>query len=173
MTTTDPPPAAGAGTGMLLTSPLGADSLDRLLERAIPDRPNRMVDHGCGWGEVLLRALARVPDATGLGIEQHEPDVRRGEQAARDRGLDSRVTFQHGDSTDFREPADLLISIGAYQAFGDVAGALRVLRADLRPGGRAIFGAEYWASTPSPDALSHMWPGATIDDCVDLPASST
>jgi len=163
------PPAAGTGTGMLLNSPLDAASLDRLLEVATAQRPARVLDHGCGWGEVLLRALEHAPLATGRGVEIHEPDVRRARAQARERGLEARAGFTLGSSADFREPADLLVSLGAYQAFGDVPTALRTLREDLTPGGRAVFGAEYWQHPPTSAELECMWPDASPADCSDLP----
>ncbi|WP_125776034.1 SAM-dependent methyltransferase [Antribacter gilvus] len=167
--TDDQPPNAGAGSLLLLNSPLRQASLDRLIARAAEHQPTRIVDHGCGWGEVLLQALAACPGATGLGIEVHDPDVQRARATATERGLTGRVRFESGSSTDHREPADLLISLGAFQAFGDLPTAVRELRADLLPGGRALFGMEYWTSAPAPAELAHMWPGASESDCLSLP----
>gem|GEM_PF-4072730 len=59
--------------------------------------------------------------------------------------------------TPHREPADLPISLGASHAFGTPGQAMRVLREDLRPAGRALFGSEYWAETPtSARTLPHV-----------------
>jgi cyclopropane fatty-acyl-phospholipid synthase-like methyltransferase len=165
----DRAPAAGTGSKLLLNSPLCETTLDKLISRATECRPRRIVDHGCGWGEVLLRAVANAPGATGVGVEIHLPDLERARIAAAERGLTDRVIFRYGNSTDHRQPADLLINIGSYQAFGDIAAAARDLREDLRPGGRALFGAEYWSATPSDDELSHMWPEASVEDCLRLP----
>ena len=164
----DQPPAVGAGSKLLLNSPLHEASLDELIADATRHAPSRIIDHGCGWGEVLLRAVANVPSSTGVGIEVHQPDLERAHTAASVRGLNRRATFKNANSADNREPADLLINLGAYQAFGDLATAAKVLREDLLPGGRALFGAEYWIATPTADELSHMWPGASVADCLQL-----
>lgn len=166
--TPDGPPPAGTGAALLLNSPLTQQSLTRLLTEATAQQPRRIVDHGCGWAEALLQALNLSPEATGMGVEVHEPDLARAAQAAEDRGLADRVGFVHGRSPEHRERADLLLSMGAYQAFGDVPAALKVLREDLRPGGRALFCAEYWRTAPTQDELAHMWPGASLTDCFDL-----
>jgi len=166
----DTPPPAGTGAHLTLNSPLSQDALSRLLSRATEHGPQRIVDHGCGWGEALLQALAASPGATGAGDDVDDTDLVRARAAAEDRGLADRVTFVAGRAADHREPADLLISMGAYHALGSgPAEAMRALREDARPGGRAVFGLEYWAQTPTPEELSHMWPGASLDDCAILP----
>lgn len=165
----DQPPVAGTGSLLLLNSPLHELSLAVLIDRAIENQPRRVVDHGCGWGEVLLRTLAHATEATGTGVDVHGPDLDRARAAAANRGLNDRVNFVQGPSTEHREPADLVINLGAYQAFGDVPTALQMLRSDLLPGGRALLGVEYWAATPTPDELAHMWPDASVADCAYLP----
>lgn len=165
----DRPPSARGGAKLLLNSPLNEASLDRLIAEATELSPRRIVDHGCGWAEVLLRAIAKVPTATGAGVEIHSPYLERARAAASERGLTDRVSFRCGSSIEYREPADLLISLGSYQAFGDVDQAAKALREDVRPGGRALFGVEYWMKTPSRDELDHMWPGASVADCLGLP----
>ena len=67
-----------------------------------------------------------------------------------------------------RERADVVISLGAYQAFGAVPDALRALHELVNPGGRLLFGAEFWERPPTPERLADMWPGITADDCTDL-----
>jgi hypothetical protein len=58
--------------------------------------------------------------------------------------------------------------VGAFQAFGSVVDALGELRGLVNPGGRLLFGAEFWEETPTADRLANMWPGASADDCTDL-----
>lgn len=165
----DTPPPAGTGAHLTINSPLSQEALSRLLTRATEHGPQRIVDHGCGWGEALLQAVAASPGATGAGHDIDEADLVRARAAAAERGLADRVQFAAGRAADHREPADLLISMGAHHALGGPDEAMRALRADARPGGRAVFGLEYWAQTPTAEELEHMWPGASIDDCATLP----
>ncbi|NHA69122.1 SAM-dependent methyltransferase [Phycicoccus flavus] len=166
---TSHPPPAGTGARLTLNSPLSSTSLDRLVAAATEGKPSRVIDHGCGWGEALLRALVAAPVATGVGIDLHAPDLVRARTAAEDRGLGQRVEFVLGSSVDHREAADLVISLGAFQAFGEPSSALCALREDARPGGRALFGLEYWVSSPTAEELGHMWDGASEADCLTLP----
>jgi hypothetical protein len=65
--------------------------------------------------------------------------------------------------------ADVVISCGAYQAFGTVPEALQVLRALVKPGGLLLFGAEIWDRAPTEQQLAAMWPGISTGDCLYLP----
>lgn len=167
--TTNPPPV-GTGRCLWLNSPLSPQSLASLLETATKHQPQLVVDHGCGWGTALLETLIRCRDATGLGIEIHAPDLDRASAAAAQLGLTDRVRWQLGPSEEDSSRADLLISIGAFQAFGSSDAALAALRSRVTPGGRLLFGIEYWAASPTDAELTAMWDGAAVDDCATLAA---
>ncbi len=162
-------PALGGGTSLEFNGPLSAARADRLAGDLAGRRPATVVDLGCGWGELLLRVLAAAPDARGVGFDTHGPDLVRGRANAASRGLADRVTFVDASASEHDTTADVLVNIGAYQAFGDIDEALRALRRLVNPGGRVLFGAEFWEHPPPPERLARMWPGATLADCDDLP----
>jgi len=165
---TDP---SGLGSGSRLTfhGPLSAGRADRLAADLAAHHPAVVVDYGCGWGELLLRVLEAAPQARGIGIDVHGPDIERGRQAADKRGLADRAAFVEGSATDHTTTADVVISCGAYQAFGTIPEALGTLRARVNPGGLLLFGAEIWDRTPTKQQLASMWPGMTLDACLHLP----
>jgi cyclopropane fatty-acyl-phospholipid synthase-like methyltransferase len=165
---TDP---SGFGSGARLTfhGPLSAARADRLTADLAARRPANVVDYGCGWGEFLLRVLEAAPGATGAGIDIHGPDLARARENAEGRGLSGRVSFTEGQAADHASPADVVISSGAYQAFGTIPQALRALRPLVKPAGLLLFGAEIWDRTPTDEQLASMWPGSTVDDCLYLP----
>lgn len=162
------PPAPGMGGRLTFMAPLSVARADRLAAELADSRPTTVTDLGCGWGELLMRVLAGCPGATGVGIDTHGPDVERGRANALARGIGDRVTFVEGPATAYVEGADIVINIGAYQAFGDVAAALDALHARVNAGGRLLFGAEFWERRPSAERLANMWPGSCADDCTDL-----
>jgi ubiquinone/menaquinone biosynthesis C-methylase UbiE len=149
-------------------APMSAYRADRLVHDLVAGQPESIVDLGCGWGELLLRILGQLPLAHGIAVDTHAPDLERGRKAAVQRDLAERVTFVDGEAASIEDPADLVISIGAYQAFGSVPAALAQLRRRVKPGGRLLFGAEYWEQTPSEARLANMWPGMTAADCLEL-----
>lgn len=166
------PPKFGAATRLQFHGPLSGERADRLvadLADLAVRSPATVVDYGSGWGELLLRVLAAVPEAHGTGIDVHGPDLVRGRALAAERGIAERTTFIEGSAADHTEPADLVISLGAYQAFGSIPEALQALRTRVRPGGRLLFGCEIWERTPTESQLAAMWPGTTADECRYLP----
>ncbi|WP_194914578.1 SAM-dependent methyltransferase [Catenulispora rubra] len=163
------PPKLGAGTRLRFHGPLSAERADHMVADLAVRRPATVVDYGSGWGELLLRVLAAVPGARGTGIDVHGPDLVRGRALAAERGLADRATFVEGPAADHTEPADLVLNLGAYQAFGSIPEALEALRGRVRPGGRLLFGAEVWERTPTEPELAAMWPGMTADACLYLP----
>jgi len=165
---TDP---SGYGSGARLTfhGPLSAARADRLAAELAATGPQTVVDYGCGWGELLLRVLEAAPGAHGVGIDIGGADIARGRDNATKRGLSGRVAFIEGSATDHASMADVVISCGAYQAFGTVPEALQVLRTLVKPGGMLLFGAEIWDRAPTEQQLAAMWPGISADDCLYLP----
>lgn len=151
-----PPPALGTGARLTFNAPLSIERADRLARDLAARRPATVVDLGCGWGELLLRVLAAAPDASGTGVDTHAADLARAREAATLRQLGDRVVFVEGSATDHGPETDALISIGGYQAFGTIPEALTALRERLRPGGRLLFGAEYWQRQPTDGDLAHM-----------------
>lgn len=155
--------------------PLSEARAARLTERLTRNHPATVLDIGCGWGELMLRVLAAAPEATGVGIDIDEDDLARGRAAARARGLAGRVTFarESGIGT-AREPADVVLCVGASQALTDVpppghiAAALPVLRRLVTPGGRVLFGDGFWQRPPTAAELAAMWPGTTAGELPDL-----
>ena len=155
--------------------PLSQARAARLTERLTRNQPRTVLDIGCGWGELMLQILAAAPDATGVGIDLHDDDLARGRAAAQARGLAHRVTFarESGMATT-REPADLVLCVGASHALSDVqppgqtAAALTVLRRLVTPGGRVLLGEGFWQRPPTAAELAAMWPGTTAGDLLDL-----
>jgi SAM-dependent methyltransferase len=150
--------------------PLSEARADRMVARLARTRPATVLDIGCGWGELLLRVLAAVPDARGVGIDIRGEDLARGRRGAVARGLAHRVEFvEESAVTTRRGPADLVLCLGAGHALstaeppGYTAEALRELRRLVTDDGRVLFGEGFWERTPTSVELSGMWPGARAD----------
>ncbi len=114
----------------------------------------RIVDFGCGWGELLLRAVAATGQLTGRGIDRRRAYIEQGRANAAARGLAGRVDLVVGDaSADVTEGVDAAICIGASQIWGGHRAALTVLRAKVPRGGRVVYGDCVWDQPPTPAAL--------------------
>ncbi len=161
-------PVLGTGAYLDFMAPLSAERANRLAADLAAQEPSTVVDLGCGWGELLLRILAACPGARGVGVDTHGPDLLRGRDNAARRGLSDRVTFVEGAAAEHLRPADILINLGAQHALGGVAEALSTLHKTVNPGGRVLFGVEFWEHPPTSEQLANMWPGISADDCGDL-----
>jgi cyclopropane fatty-acyl-phospholipid synthase-like methyltransferase len=162
-------------TRLAFHGPLSEARAARFVDRLTQAHPATVLDIGCGWGELMLRILAAVPDATGVGFDTDEGDLARARDTAQARGLGERVTFvrESGVGTT-RGPADLVLCVGASHALseaeppGHTAAGLQVLRHLVTPGGRVLLGEGIWQRPPTEAELAAMWPDASAGEYGDL-----
>src|SRR5688572_18044271 len=135
-------------------NPLDGADFDGLIARAALPAGARVLDVGCGNGNLLRRALAAVPGATGIGVDRALPAPGPGLRA------------EPFDAARF-EPSsfDLVLCLGASHAVGSAAAALRAFRPLLRPGGCALLGEGFWEREPDPGYLALL--GAAREDLRD------
>jgi SAM-dependent methyltransferase len=156
---------------MRWNTPLSEEHAALLLERLDVRPGGRVLDLGCGWGELLLRAVgtASGSDAasvTGVGVDTDEVLLARGRQLAVERSLQQQVTFVKQEAAAWREPADRVVCIGASHAFGGTVAALKALAELVSPGGRILFGDGCWERPPSSEAVEMF--GEDIRHLADL-----
>jgi SAM-dependent methyltransferase len=129
--------SANGYTGMAEGTPpayRNRNKLEVLLGPSIWDavRGKRVVDFGCGLGheavEMVERGAAHV-----VGVEVYEPFLEQAKSLARQRGVTDRCTFVRTWAGE--APADLIVSVDAFEHFDDPAAILEVFRAILKPGG--------------------------------------
>jgi SAM-dependent methyltransferase len=149
-----------AHEGRELLGPVSGASVDAMLERlptevAHAGTPPHVLDIGCGKGEMLARALARV-GGRGLGLEPN-PAFAAAARARLARDLPAeRAVVLEARLQDVPLPEQafrLAICVGALHAFGDWRDALAGLRRLVPPGGVALLGPGYWKRPPDPAYL--------------------
>jgi SAM-dependent methyltransferase len=121
----------------------GRSKLEVLLGPGVWDelRGRVVIDFGCGEGaeavEVARRGAARV-----VGVDVRENALRVARERAERAGVADRCRF----TTKTDEPADVVLSVDAFEHFDDPAGVLRVMRGMLKPSGRvvAVFGPTWY-----------------------------
>jgi SAM-dependent methyltransferase len=145
-------------------SPLSDQRAALLIAEAELTGGERLVDLGCGWGELLLHAIESAPGATGDGVDTSPYALERARRHATDRGLADRTTFHQAEAAGWAGTGyDLAISIGSSHAWpAGTDEALAALRDAVVPGGRVIFGEGYWERPPSTEALDGL--GAAPED---------
>jgi SAM-dependent methyltransferase len=153
-----------------IASPLGDDSVDRLLARAVAGQ-GTVLDLGCGDGSWLLRALRREPSLIAVGVDHSDAGFDRVREQAEREGLADRLELVCADARAWTsaERFDVVLSVGATHAFGGLEPTLAAIDGHLRPGGRALVGECFWEREPTPRVLDLL--GSQLDDYGDLAAT--
>jgi cyclopropane fatty-acyl-phospholipid synthase-like methyltransferase len=138
---------------MRWNTPLSEAHASDLLDQLDVAGAQTILDLGCGWGELLIRAVApRSGDPsrrTGVGVDRDEALLERGRRSAARRGLGDAVRFVPGAAERWDQPAQRVLCIGAGHAWGGDAQALAALTAVVEPGGRLLFGDGCWERAPT------------------------
>ena len=131
----EPPiPDSVRHAAMRWNAPLSEAHATVLLDAFEPEQAAQVLDLGCGWGELLLRAVQRSPTLTGLGVDTDATALARGAELAADRGLGDRVTLLDAQAESSSDTADRLICVGASHAWSSTEQALTALSRFRRPG---------------------------------------
>jgi SAM-dependent methyltransferase len=103
-----------------------------------PQRGDRVVDLGCGFGDTTQRLAAIVGEGgRAVGVDVAEPFIEVARREAEEAGVEN-VRFEVADvqATEFGETFDYAFSRMGIMFFANPVQALRNVRAALAPGGR-------------------------------------
>jgi cyclopropane-fatty-acyl-phospholipid synthase len=119
--------------------------LDLVLRKLDVGPGTRLLDVGCGWGSLALRAAQQGAEVVGITLSSEQAALAR--QRIADAGLAGQVEIRVQDYRDLGDgPFDAISSIGMAEhvgraRLGDYA---RILHDLLRPGGRLLNHAIAW-----------------------------
>jgi SAM-dependent methyltransferase len=140
-----------AHTGMAIMNPISPAKLDEVLELLDLPARGRVVDLGCGKGDLLARIAARY-DVDAVGIDRDQKLL-----AEAPSGINVIVadieTWNRG-----RGAFDLVASVGSPARLSSLASL-------VRPGGLVLYGGGYWRRDPSQELLAAL--DATRDELAD------
>jgi len=109
-----------------------------IFERNFPGGKARVIDIGCGTGELTARLAAKYPEARFIGIDLEESHLERARKRCAEFG--DRVQFQIGDALalSFADASfDFAICRHLVQAVPDATAVVAEIRRVLRSGGVA------------------------------------
>lgn len=145
---------------MILNSPIGPTRVDRLIKEMSFDASQRVLDVGCGTGELLIR-IVEAHRVQGLGVDRDEEKIAEASAAAKRRLPAGAVEFRAEDAAKLDLQGrryDRAICLGSTHAFGLGQGAYEHTIAGLMrlvvPGGLILVGEPYWKQPPTPEYLS-------------------
>ncbi|MFC8130249.1 SAM-dependent methyltransferase [Streptomyces sp. NPDC057302] len=159
--------SAIAHSGHPIAAPLHDDSVQALLDRALPHDEATLLDLGCGSGTWMMRAQHARPGLRAVGVDNNADGITAARRAAADAGLADRTEFHAQDATEFTSPHlyDVVVSVGATHAFGGLLPTLRAAGSHLSPGGSVLVGEGFWEREPGQAVLDA---GFAADEYADL-----
>ncbi|KAH7183931.1 SAM-dependent methyltransferase [Fusarium oxysporum] len=102
---------------MIWNAPLSETRAAELLDHLQLFDGCTVIDLGCGWGEILLRAVSRNREKiTAVGIDTDAAHLERARALAEDRGLN--VEFNQQPASEYTGLANRAICIGSSHALG-------------------------------------------------------
>jgi SAM-dependent methyltransferase len=149
-----------AHAGLPFANPMSEAAVDEALAALPLPARSRIVDTGCGSGEILLRALRLHRGARGLGVDLDAEAIAD----ARQRAIDLPAEFEVRDAATVEGAFDAVINVGSSHVHGGFPAALETLRG-LAP--VVVYGEGFWRRPPSTEFLAALG-GATEDELADL-----
>ena len=161
------------------TSPARLEELIGLLD--LPPEP-RVLDIGCGTGELLVR-LAEAHGANrssgtgasggsgsgagfrGVGVDTSPPFLARARESVARRVPGAVIELLEMDGADYEAEAgafDLACCLGASWVLAGHRGTLQALSRAVRPGGLVLVGEPFWRTEPPAEYLA--WSGMGRDE---------
>jgi SAM-dependent methyltransferase len=138
-----------AHTGLPFANPMSEAAVDAALAALpLPARP-RILDTGCGSGEMLLRALRLHHGARGLGVDLDADAIAD----ARQRAGDLPAEFEVRDAATVAGAFDAVINVGSSHVHGGFPAALETLRG-VAP--VVLYGEGFWRRPPSEAFLAAL-----------------
>lgn len=145
--------------GLPFANPLDPAAIDAAIAALELPEGARVLDVGCGYGELLIRIKAAHPGVFTIGIEP----AHEWAEAARNLGVDEVREAMLEEAAPAPEELDLVCCLASSHAIGPWDRALAAMAEWTKPGGTALIGEGFWARTPTPAYLEVLG-GASEDE---------
>ena len=139
-------------------NPIAAAKIERILDLLPLAADARVIDLGCGRGELALRIIERFQCAV-TAIDRSSPMLDAARERAEWCGALDRLRLVKADIAEFKaepESFDLTVMLGGGGMAGGIEGICTTLAGWTRRGGYVLIGDGYWARTPAAEYLAHL-----------------
>lgn len=154
---------------LLWNDPISENRMEKYINSLELEPHQRVLDVGCGAGEVLIRLAERF-QITGVGIDSSPDHITEANRRAKERSPQSNLTFIISDAQTFAvapESFDLVICMGASHAFGlgkdAYSNAISRMIPMVVPGGFILIAEGYMRQPASPEYRNFLGDSTTDD----------
>ena len=137
-----------AETNIELFSPCNSERLLELGRYLKLDDTSRVIDFGCGTGE-LLAIWGGKFGVSGTGIDIRESCIRRAEAKITELGLNTQIKITHGPVSDYSfadRKFDVAMCLTSSYTWGGFAQSLENMKMAIKPEGKVVIGEPHWLS---------------------------
>jgi SAM-dependent methyltransferase len=125
--------------GLTIASPMSSDDVDAVADLLGPKVGDRVLDLGCGTGELLMR-MAALAEVSGLGVDLSPWMIAAAHRRAADREL-AKLEWLVGEARNVpKDSHDIVACLGASWIWHGLPGTIREVAARTRAGGRIAIG---------------------------------
>lgn len=148
--------SAAAHARLPHANPLTVEQMSDLVTKALARAPQTALEIGCGPG-TFCTELARRGPVQVTALDPNASFLARAKERAASHPLQGTVTFYEQEAATYKGPSvDLVVCIGASQAFGQPREAVRKATRLLVPGGTLIFADIVWSAAPPAEFLGFL-----------------
>jgi len=154
--------------GLAYWGPIGAATMDRLIETMRPTPAGRALDVGCGRGEFLLRLVERhgIREVVGVDRSKAALEIARATFVERKPEIVPDLRECDADDLAFDDDSFEVVAWLGGPLLGDsFAATVARLTRWTRPGGYVLIGHGFWENPPAADYLATT--GITADEFVE------
>jgi SAM-dependent methyltransferase len=144
--------------------PLDPERVDEIVALAGLTAQDRVLDVGCGPGELLIR-IAERHGCAGVGIDAAPNQIMAAVERAARRAPAADLRFEIAEAAPGQfEPGSFALAacLGSSHALGGTRETLAELREVVRAGGHVLLADGFWDHEPGPEYLEAL--GATRDE---------
>jgi SAM-dependent methyltransferase len=144
---------------MELLNPTSTEKILKLGKLLALRPESRIVDFGCGFGELLALWTERY-GISGIGIDVREYACERARNKMKEKGISDRIEIVCGKGAEYpfeKNRFDAALCIGASFIWENYEPAIKAMKPAIKPRGKLVIGEPYWSKGTVPPEYAQKY----------------